>query len=600
MTGFNAALDPWIGGVRDGAPSEESILSALEGRFTVATGDALTDHAVHRLLLAVTYTALGSPAEFDPARFDAAPVAEWVRANAGLFSLTDPDQPFLQDPTVDRGPVPAMLLRYQMGKDRPMLVDFRSYLTPSEPLSWAEATRLLVQNLCWDVYGVHKGTPSLCTAPLTGRAAVRPGGPVADALAWSWVPVPAVGRARWTYEHRETYLPPKPKTGQKATVIADGAADGLVWLSRRYRLFSTDDGSMAEKVATMEGWRFTPPNDPISLPWGHMDTIRVIASADGDQPHWAATYPYPALLGWWWAEKPSLPGWIRSAATADFHPEHIVLVQHHTNQSKQDGVTMTVLPDEATRVDPRPLHAALSGLTMRDVTRPVGVTARMYDDPDALTDPEGHVKQIEEAMEVPAPPDFDLFPQREEPQDSDETSPATNDGDVPDHIKAQMSYTSPEGPAITAMLDPRAPLDGQEHRTHIAAMFHAIRRREPAAATYYRNTTLPMQHRMLAHAIHEWFWGDTPTPVSASGHPRWNGSASLPLLMRQVDPQLVDDVLGYSLNSLGQPLRNAVDQVKRTGYCPSWAALYLDLCVWGTPAQHTRWNYPTSPSPRKD
>lgn len=282
---FNLVSEPWVGAVTSSGARMVGLrdLFADPDHMTVAAGDGLADRAVHRLLLAITYTALGSPKQY-PTTFtarDGKTVARWLDEHQDQFDLLDPQEPFaLAVPGNDDSVFPAGLLDPTLARDRALLTD-RRRLDDRPVMSFADAALLVLVQQMFSVGGRHLGSnQSFAEGSGTGLIEFRPVGTVTETMTWARIPVPKVGTPNWTFRERPENIP-----GVRG-VRPDGETDALTWLSRRITL--RHDGAQVTGASIDMGWRYAAVADD-EAPFDAAPGRRAMAvAADPTKPAKAA------------------------------------------------------------------------------------------------------------------------------------------------------------------------------------------------------------------------------------------------------------------------------------------------------------------------
>lgn len=274
---FNLVRDPWLPFLTAQGHRPLSLADAFRqaDRVRLATGDALSDQAAHRFLLAVAYSALGSPTpDRYPEPLDGQAVVGWLEEHAGDFGLFDERRPFMQDPdlAVDvrptkAGPVliaqeiPVAYLDPSAALDRPLLTDHRTARDVA-PMSSAQAALALLGLQAYATGGTARGANDaetgrvmiMAASPAATTVQLRPDGSLAQALSWARIPVQDAGCGNWTWTQRHT-----TRTGRTSDrdTPATSEADALTWLARRVLLHPEPDGTIA-RVQIHAGWRQRP------------------------------------------------------------------------------------------------------------------------------------------------------------------------------------------------------------------------------------------------------------------------------------------------------------------------------------------------------
>lgn len=253
MPEYLLTREPWLPVTTATGPDTVGLIDAFEGadQLMIAPGGPLEERAVHRLLTAISYAALGAPSQGQyPLSFDGAAVAQWLRNNEAQFDLLSPDAPFGQDASLadetGRAHVVSMAnLDTTVARSRPLLTDHRtSGDVPSVPL--AEAVIMLLVYNCFDAPGIHEGvkTSSGDNHSLKGTEgstlAFIPKGTLSTVMSWSLLPSETLGSPHWTY------------TGPGAVEeTPEGDLDALTWHYRRLLLHH--DGQNATGVQVHQG-----------------------------------------------------------------------------------------------------------------------------------------------------------------------------------------------------------------------------------------------------------------------------------------------------------------------------------------------------------
>lgn len=255
-TTFSLATEPWIPVLTPHGQDTYSLHDVFTHATdtTITAGGHLEDTAIHRLLLAITYTALGSPDTYPETftRSHGRRVATWITSHADNFDLLHPTTPFALAAEPVGEMFPAGLLDPTLGRSRPTVSDHRPMdAVPTLPFGQA-AILVLVQQL-YSVGGKHPGvSESLPESPATGLITFRPAGTVAQSLTWARIRVDTVGTPNWTWRERAD------APGVRG-VRPLGEADALTWLSRRIVL--AHDGTQVTGAQYGLGWRRAPELD---------------------------------------------------------------------------------------------------------------------------------------------------------------------------------------------------------------------------------------------------------------------------------------------------------------------------------------------------
>lgn len=278
MNTYLLTREPWLPVVTAEGTDRLGLIETFERADTlmVAPGGPLEYRATHRLLLAISYAALGSPAEGAyPRAFDGAKVARWLADHEDDFDLLNPTAPFGQDAALDDDEDHANIvsmanLDTTVARSRPLLTDFRRAAdVRSVPLADA-VMAMLVYNL-FDAPGIHEGVKAVGTVTSKrrrgsnlsmkgtegGTLAFVPKGMLATTMMWSMVPTRHLGKPCWTYSG------PAGAEGEP-----DGELDALTWLSRRFLLHHNGAGQATGvqihqgRVKKFPGQKPTPDTIP--------------------------------------------------------------------------------------------------------------------------------------------------------------------------------------------------------------------------------------------------------------------------------------------------------------------------------------------------
>lgn len=355
MSTFSLATDPWLPTITAEGPrlvSMRDAFAASEGTV-IAAGGHLEDAAVHRLLLAVAYAALGAPTVY-PQQFTehrGQRVARWLDAHADEFDLLHPSAPFAQDAhPEDTEVLPAGMLDPTLGRERAVVTDHRP-MDARPTLPFHEAAVLLLVQQHYSMGGKHPGhSESFPQAPGNGLIEFRPIGTLAEVMTWARLPLTDMGEATWTYRHRE-------HTPGVRGIRAGRELDALTWLGRRITLHH--DGTQITGAQMAPGWRRAPEVDedaPFDVGAGRR--AMAVAASSMSKPMKAAPVevtgfrascgdPVDLTVAWERGSPDSFSGRVREALTLTprkDHPRVVATGQQVISQALWAGAFTTELP----------------------------------------------------------------------------------------------------------------------------------------------------------------------------------------------------------------------------------------------------------------
>lgn len=366
MSTFSLATHPWLQAITPEGPRLVSLREAFAGSewTVIAAGGHLEDAAVHRLLLAVTYAALGDPPIY-PQRFTehrGQRVARWLDAHADEFDLLDPSAPFAQDAhPEDTQVLPAGMLDPTLGRERAVVTDHRP-MDARPALPFHEAAVLLLVQQHYSMGGKHPGhSESFPQSPGNGLIEFRPVGTLAEVMTWARLPLTGMGEANWTYRPRED-------TPGVRGIRPESELDALTWLGRRITLHH--DGTQITGAQMAPGWRRAPEEDadaPFDAGAGRR--AMAVAASSTSKPMKAAPVevtgfrascgdPVDLTVAWERGSPGSFSGRVREALTLTPRKERPRIVatgQQVISQALWAGAFTTELPytagDGAERAD---------------------------------------------------------------------------------------------------------------------------------------------------------------------------------------------------------------------------------------------------------
>lgn len=246
---FNLVEDPWIPCLAPGtARPRELSLGELTERAGELTGiwcqSPLETAALHRLVTAVTHSALRGPARIAEGRALLADgklpteVGDYLKRWRERFELFDPERPFYQQvdpPDAKESPLNRIYHEYASANNQTLfdhhLDDDRTAVSP------AEAARALVTHQAYALGGGVNKPFNLADAPLAGRLCVLPQGPtLAETIALCLVrygdgaPIPCEENDAPAWEQDD------PAEPNKAGSVPRGYLDYLTWQSRAIQI----------------------------------------------------------------------------------------------------------------------------------------------------------------------------------------------------------------------------------------------------------------------------------------------------------------------------------------------------------------------------
>lgn len=578
---FNAASDPWITVLTPEGQRTASLIGVVEHADTMhlACG-VIQDEAVHRLLLSITYAALGAPT--DTIYFDRhnpgsngslrlRSVAAWLREHTHLFRLHDATAPFLQDASLAGE---ADLTRQHVGildptvaRARPLFSDRRT-LTDAAYLTPAEAVMQLLVAHTYAGGGRYTGwAPSFPGGALANQCTYRPAGTVGQALAWAHTPSPMPGRAQYTY------APDAPSPV--------GECEGNAWLSRRALFARPNSDGLIERVVLHPGWRRTPgTGEPTDAEPGRRS---VVVATDTTKPLVGAiNRPVTQLVdAWWRASAGSLATYMRDAASTtgqpmpDVHVTSAAMNQSAWLLTSRETLPATVLTDAgaaeaftaavADDFKERRYRAAPADTIRRALTSPA-------DAADVLA---AHrpVKAEAEPWEPTRPPG--LWEPTRKPADADAVDPFAVD---PDTLSVLDAPTETDGANVLRRVfhtwRNNPDLAGQAARA-VAGSFIVLPEAGDGA-----DDALAVTLALLATWLH--------------AHPTWrtDGSAHLVQLARSAGRddtyRHIDTATRRPVRATFGPLRTALMALPGP-YAPDWVSLYDDLAHWHNQQVRRHW-----------
>lgn len=565
MTSFNLATDPWVPVITPDGPVLMSLVDVFEhaDQAYLAAGP-LGDSALHRLLTAITYAALGSVTTTEyqvRSAVDTATVAGWVRTRRAVFDLFG-QAPFGQDPTIESEPVPVGVLDPTVARKRPLLSDHRT-LDDTHPLTFEQAALSLVINQAYSPGGKHQGWPtSFPGAALTGQMTWRPAGTIGEALRWAHIPSPGERREFWTYTDRGGQVTPA------------GPVDGYFWLSRRIHF--VHNGTHVTHVRFAPGWRRAEAQGPTDVTPGRQD---IVTATDPTKPLVGATgrREHTLVQAWARGSELSLAGQMRSHPGP--HPGMVVTGQA-MNQSAWGAVTHTTIPAEVLR------SPSDETLTLLSKERP-NPGRRIFHD----TDVERTI------LMTPDAPDAAWERLRAERRPTPEPWQPRSEGlrttrHTADTAEDALVWDDPQLAALEVPTD-RVPDVAEDVQT-LRRVFHRLRTDEDLCARLARQatTTNPGLSPFGLYA--------PPTPLIVTSaaiatwvaaHPnRADGPHHIATLTRWANLPVIEvkNITAAPLTGVRAPLVALLSRLPGPA-APNWVTLLDDLTHWDTPRVRATW-----------
>lgn len=620
MSVFNLVDSPWLP-VLDTSNQYRTVglAEAFDSAdtLTVAAGGGLEDTAIHRLLLAVAYTALGAPTpDTYPQPPQTEQIVDWLHTHREDFELLDSPAPFAQDAALAHSDAPELLpglINPYLGRNRPKVTDWRS-LNDTPTMTFADAARWLIVQLAYSVGGRHEGvSQSLPESPLTGLIAFRPTGTLTDTLTWARIPVLHVGDPNWTYRDRADV------GGGVRGVRPTSDLDALTWMSRRFLLHH--NGTHVTGLQQAGGWRRAPEPDDLpfdSAPGRHDIAVAATPSKPakasgigGRSWQTSSGDPVGLSIAWERGGPDSFSHYVRTASTHLPPPE--IVATGHQIESKvlwQGGfATVIPRPDRAHTVRAQQVTAARSkARRFGDLTDTDLLTLRT--DPDADTD--STVATLATVLRPPAPAHAQTpWPQRttsiwaaNQPADNKAVTDSLNDLHLDDGYLAILNEAAAHAHRDTP--DTHAPDVWRyllTHPDHAARLATLTRIRTPDPADMPPLDTIDP----TADGLRVWT-GLAATWLTQTPRPRWTDTSTpLPTALRHAAAATRSNRPRHLITTLTAaprtptalraPLLDALTVLYTAGKAPSWRSLHYDLTHWDTTtARHwaTAFHTPTT------
>lgn len=605
MTEFLLTREPWLPVATPHGPTRLGLIEAFEtaDELMIAPGGPLEERVLHRLLLAISYTALGAPASGEyPRPLDGPRVAAWLRDHEASFDLISPTAPFGQDAALADDPAHAHIVSMAnvdstVARSRPLLTDHRRVEDiPPVPLADALISALVYN--AFDAPGIHEGVkapgsvtqnrPNGSNFSMKGTEgstlAFVPKGTLADSLAWSMIPVDTLGTPHWTYQ------------GPGAVEdTPDGELDALTWLFRRLLLHH--DGTHATGIQVHQGRiKKTPaqkaPTDTLPGQRNYVvsasDPKTTAATGEIGAPTTAGRgNPLSLIQRWEAGSDTSLSGHIRAALTADptLTPPRItaigqrlentalkVLVREAEVPRVEGGHTTTAEEiQEARRAKRLPPSDDQRALTLLDAASPEEVDVHL------------------ESLRIGVP-EQDV----EWPTHAQRLSGAPEAGDAPESVEGVSTAVARD---LAAVLEVEERKDVRTDSAGTLRRFRYLLREDPEAAArlaHATSTRVPtsgdtdvlgvpglsparrLWAGLLATSLYTWRYA-------------WDGEKPAPVALRQAGargdfPRAQATLLSMTetptIEGLRVPLVEAIGLLARTGTPVSWWSLADDLESW--------------------
>lgn len=608
MTQFLLTTEPWLPVVTAQGTDTIGLIEAFERAddIMIAPRGPLEERAVQRLLLAISYAALGAPTAPEyPRPFNGHAVAEWLTTNTDAFDLLNPTAPFGQDAALAGDLpyahiVPIANADSTVARSRPLITDHRRATDiPAVPLAEAVIT-MLVYN-AFDAPGIHEGVkafgsvtdrrPNGSNAPLKGTEgstfAFVLKGTLAASMSWAMIPVEHLGTPTWTYSG---------PGGVEAT--PDGELESLTWLFRRLLLHH--DGTHATGIQVHQGRvRKTPTTktNPDTLPGQHNYVLSAndpkVTAATGEigAPTSAGRgNPLHLVERWEAGSDTSLSGYVRAALNTNpdlTAPTVVAIGQRLENTALKVLVREGHVPRVNGGLAARATHLIETRRHKRLFPSDDLLTVHLLDETD-----ETEIDEQLNALRI-TPTD----PQPQWPTNAKRLSAAARNEPEP--------LTDPDGIDADILRDLAAVVELEDRTaapTGPAGTLRRIRhllRTNPdtteqiARATQTRIPTdtdlTPLQLPDLTPAQHLWA-GLLAVAINDWKFP-WDGTKPLPTALRQAGARLhfpqAQDALNAATNApdliaLRAPLLRALALTARSETTFAWWSLADDLENWTT------------------
>lgn len=610
MPEFLLTREPWLPVI---TPQGTDTVGLLEV-FTraedtmIAPGGPLEERAVNRLLLAITYAAVGAPtaAEY-PRPLPGERIARWLREHEASFDLIHPRHPFAQDAALAEAHdyarvVPLANLDSTIARSRPLLTDHRRG-TEMTPVPLAQTVvPLLVYNL-FDAPGIHEGVRSPSAPQKNGSLKGTEGstltfgfkGTLAQTLTWAAVPVDTVGAPQWSY------------TGSgSAEVDPAGEAEALTLLYRRMLL--THDGHHATGAQVHQGQvrkRASTPGPPDTQP-GQRNVVLSAVTANtsaATSDIGAATTagrgnPLNLIQRWEAASEGSLSGWVRHALAQDPTLTPPTVIAHG---QRLENTALKVLAREA------PVPRVEGGLTAAtERLQDARYQARLFPSDDhrllgrlTTPDPEELDLNVEDLrVTTPTNPETPTWPrhaQRLSGTPADDPAPLDLPGLSPETLRALGAVVE-----IEDRKDPAQDTPTLLRRVRYALFITPEATEHLARVTTTRTPTpedlAPLNLPALTEAHRLWA-GLLATAAYTHRFP-WDGEKPLPAALRQAGartsfPHTADTLRAATnapdIHALRTPLTQALQHLAQARTPFSWWSLAEDLHHWNHSTREA-WN----------
>lgn len=596
MSEYLLTHEPWLPVVTPEGTDTVGLIEAFTraDSLMVAPGGPLEDRAVHRLLLAISYAALGAPTPQEyPRPFDGPKVAQWLRAHEDSFDLLHPTAPFAQDAALAQElkhahVVPIANMDSTIARSRPLLTDHRRVTdVPSMTLA-AAALALLVYN-AFDAPGIHEGVKApggTANCSLKGTEgstlAFLPKGTLATSMRWSMIPVELLGKASWTYSG------PGAREATPETEL-----QALTWHYRRLLLHH--DGTHATGVQVHQGWskKLLPKKSPTDTLPGQRNYVlstsdpkTTAATGEIGQPTTAGRGNPLHLVERWEAGSPtSLSGQVRAAVAThpDLTPPRIVVVGQ-----RLENTSLKVLTREAEVPRTNGGHTA-AATKIREARLKLRLPSSADHQAVSLLDtPEADITAA--LLQLKATPEPEGSPW---PTNARALSAASTATEAP-----ELEGLPPElAQALAAVMEIEARQDAKPDGPGTLRSIRYILRTNPALAEHLAHVVttriptvqdteplhpkpLPPHQRLwaglLAAAIHQWrsaYDGDKPLPTALR-------QAGARLDFPRAQDALTAATQAPNLAALRLPLLDAISMTSRSRTALSWWSLADDLNNW--------------------
>jgi len=618
---FSLATCPWLTALTPDGVRQVSLHEAFthSTSTTIATGGPLEDAATHRLLLAITYAALGAPTTEDyPQRFTKQhghQVAHWLTDHQDTFDLLHPTAPFGQDPTQDGTPLPPGLLDPTLGRERATVTDHRP-MSARDTMSLPEAALLLLVQQHYSVGGKHPGqSAAFPESSGTGLIEFRPTGTLAQAMTWARIPAPALGEGNWTWRDR----PDTPGVrGSRPT----GELDALTWLSRRITLHH--DGTQITGAQMGPGWRRAPEADP-KAPFDQHPGRRAMAVAtDPAKPlkaspveangHRAGTGdPVDLTIAWERGTPTSLSGHVRAALEErpQLSPPTVAATGHQViSKALWAGGFTTTLPTIAGAHTDQAQAIIQARRTHRPFADNSGAhhltTGNDEPDPEALAEDLRVARYVRPSV-VPGWPHeaLGLFSttRSEDPAGAPSAPVSAADLGMDPHLDL-AAVLAPVGGTVTAT---QAGSGGEDPALHGLRSAWAQLRADPDLADQIAQETrtrvpgtdvMPMARGLPVHQEPTRLWVGLVATWLSLRTSRLDASTPMPQALRWASrggevaaPKRIINTLARTAptaSALRLPLLEGVHALAASRWAPSWRALHYDLTHWN-PTMARQW-----------